>query len=57
MLVELGLGIEQVHLAGTAIHEQLNDRLRFRLEVRAFGREVKRGRAPRVLERPVELSR
>ena len=40
VFLERGLGVEQIHLAGSAIHEQVDDRFRLRLEVRAFRRHV-----------------
>ena len=52
MLVEHRLGVEQVHLARAAVHEQVDDRLRLRREVRRPRLEVgdgssrPRGRRP-----------
>ncbi len=43
MLVEHRLGVEQIHLTGAAIHEQMNDRFGFRLEMRRAGFEIARG--------------
>ena len=40
VLVEHRLGVEQVHLARAAVHEQMNDGLGLRLEVRRAGPEV-----------------
>ena len=40
MLVQQGLGVEQVHLAGAAVHEEVNDGLGLGLEMGAAGLEV-----------------
>ena len=37
---QFGLGIEQIHLAGAAVLNQLNDRLGFGGKVRAAGRQI-----------------
>ena len=40
MLIQFRLRIEQVHLTGTAIHEQLDHGLRTRLKMRLAGLKV-----------------
>ena len=40
MLVQQGLGVEQVHLAGPAVHEEVNDGLGLGLEMGTAGLEV-----------------
>ena len=42
--LEGGLGIEQVHLAGAAVHEEMDDGLGFAGEVRGLGLQIEGGR-------------
>jgi hypothetical protein len=39
ILLQRGLGIEKIHLAGSALHEQADNVLGVRREMRCFGRE------------------